>query len=44
MFDDFNCYLCEKLFKSQYTGPYECWKSWRSVGCWRGLRVCYTDP
>ena len=20
----FKCYLCEKLFKSQYTGSYEC--------------------
>ena len=24
MFDDFKCYLCEKLFKSQYSGSYEC--------------------
>ena len=24
MFYDFKCYLCEKLFKSQYAGSYQC--------------------
>ena len=31
MFDDFKCYLCEKLFNSQYSGSYECVCVWGGV-------------